>query len=132
MLPSPCMVMVRGELVVKKVIPYSHVERRLGQSSRDRNNATCGLRDHESCVCWVSAVCVKTLRSFHSININQCLIGQNQGYLNLNLNFAINVMKFATIIGMFPKPLKPYVAISSGSHESVLLSWSQDRCTRAI
>ncbi len=53
--------MVRGKFVVKKVILYSHVERRLGQSSRDGNDATCGLCDHESCVCRVSAVCVKTL-----------------------------------------------------------------------
>jgi hypothetical protein len=45
------------------------VERRLGQSSRCRNDSTCDLRDLESCVCWDSAVCVNSLRSFHSINI---------------------------------------------------------------
>ncbi|KAI9447172.1 cytochrome P450, partial [Lactarius psammicola] len=35
---------------------------------------------------------------------------RNRDYLALNLNFAVNVIKFATIIGMFPKPLKPIVA----------------------
>ena len=40
------------------------------------------------------------------------LIGRNQEYLNLNLNFAVNAVKFAIIIGMFPKPLKGYVVMS--------------------
>ncbi|KAI9441476.1 cytochrome P450 [Lactarius indigo] len=52
----------------------AHAERRLGQSSRLRNDATRG---------------------------------RNEEYLTLNLNYAVNVLKFATIIGIFPKPLKP-------------------------
>ena len=49
--------------------------------------------------------------SFHSINVNRCLTGRDRDYQTLNLNFAVNVVKFATIISMFPKPLKPYVAM---------------------
>ena len=46
-----------------------------------------------------------------------CLIGRNRDYQTLNLNFAVNVIKYATIISMFPNPLKPYVTMSC--HESV-------------
>jgi hypothetical protein len=41
--------------------PEAHVVRRLGQSSRGRNDSTCGVREYELCVCWASPVCVKTL-----------------------------------------------------------------------
>jgi len=37
-------------------------------------------------------------------------VGRNLDYQDLNLTFAINVVKFATIIRFFPKPLKPIVA----------------------
>jgi hypothetical protein len=62
--------------------------------------------------------------------VNQCLIGRDQDYVTLNLTFAVNVMKFATIIGLFPKPLKPYVVMSC--IDSVSLNWSQDRCPCVI
>jgi hypothetical protein len=62
--------------------------------------------------------------------VNQCLIGRNQDYLTLNINFAVNVIKFAMIIGLFPKPLKPYVVMSCIDYVS--LNWSQDRCTCVI
>ena len=52
------------------------------------------------------------VRSCHPIDILTSLIGRNQEYLELNLNFAVNVVKFAMIIGMVPKPLKSYVAMS--------------------
>ena len=35
--------------------------------------------------------------------------GRDYDYQTLNLTFAINVMKFGLIIGLFPKPLKPCV-----------------------
>jgi hypothetical protein len=35
--------------------------------------------------------------------------GRDYDYQTLNLTFAINVVKFGLIIGMFPKPLKPCV-----------------------
>src|SRR5260370_39528294 len=66
-------------------------------------------------------LCARKL-SDPSLNSNRYLVGRDQDYLTLNLNFAANVIKFATIIGMFPKPLKSYVAMSSDRHESVSLS----------
>jgi hypothetical protein len=53
--------MVRNKLVVQDVIPCTHVERRLGQSSCRGNRNTCGLRSHKSCVCGDPAVCVRSL-----------------------------------------------------------------------
>ena len=38
--------------------------------------------------------------------------GRDYDYQTLNLTFAINVVKFGLIIGMFPKPLKPCVVPS--------------------
>jgi len=35
--------------------------------------------------------------------------GRNHDYQNLNLTYAKNVVKTGMIIGMFPKPLKPWV-----------------------
>ena len=68
--------------------------------------------------------------SFHSINVNWFLIGRDKDYQTVNLTFTINVSKFAAIISMFPRPLKPCVATSYD--EPVSLSWCQGRCTRAI
>ena len=82
----------------------------MGQSSRGRNDSTGDLRDHKSRICGSSVV--YGVRSCHPIDILTSLIGRNQEYLELNLNFAVNVVKFAMIIGMVPKPLKSYVAMS--------------------
>ena len=38
--------------------------------------------------------------------------GRDYDYQTLNLSFAINVVKFGLIIGMFPEPLKPFVVLS--------------------
>jgi hypothetical protein len=112
MLPSPCVVMVRDKFVVKADVPKL-VERRMGQSSDYKNDSACDLCDLESCVCWDSAVCVKSLQSFHSTNtVNRCLIGRDQEYQTLNLTYAVNIIKIAMIISIFPKPLKPYVVLS--------------------
>ena len=35
--------------------------------------------------------------------------GRDHDYQTLNLTFAVNVVKFGLIIGLFPKPLKPCV-----------------------
>ena len=59
-------------------------------------------------------------------SVDQRLIGQNQDYLALRLNFAVNAMEFAATISIFPKHLKPYIAISSGCHDSASLGRSQD------
>ena len=56
----------------------------------------------------------------------RCL-GRNRDYQDLNLTFAVNVVKYGTIISFFPKFLKPCVVISiyillflSQTHTSVL------------
>ncbi|KAI9434726.1 cytochrome P450 [Lactarius indigo] len=63
---------------------------------------------------WVKVPMVETMQHVVCATSNRVFVGpslcRNQDYLTLNLNFAVNVMKFATIIGMFPKPLKPIVA----------------------
>ena len=50
-----------------------------------------------------------------SIFLTACPIslGRNHDYQFLNLTFAANVVKFATIIRLFPKPLKPCVFVLS-------------------
>jgi hypothetical protein len=48
--------------------------------------------------------------------------GRNPEYRELNINFAVNVMKFGMIIGLFPKSLKSCVGIVSiFTHLSPLL-----------
>ncbi|KAH8996773.1 cytochrome P450 [Lactarius akahatsu] len=63
---------------------------------------------------WVKVPVLETMQHVVSATTNRVFVGfplcRNQDYLTLNLNYAVNVMKFATIIGMFPKPLKPIVA----------------------
>ncbi|KAH9072830.1 cytochrome P450 [Lactarius deliciosus] len=63
---------------------------------------------------WVKVPVLETVIRVVSATTNRVFVGsplcRNQDYLNLNSNFTVNVMKFATIIGMFPKPLKPLVA----------------------
>ncbi|KAF8271106.1 cytochrome P450 [Lactarius quietus] len=63
---------------------------------------------------WVQVPLMKTIQRVVSATTNRVFVGtplcRNQDYLDLNLNFAVNVIKFATIISMFPKPLKSVVA----------------------
>ncbi|KAF8274996.1 cytochrome P450 [Lactarius quietus] len=63
---------------------------------------------------WVKIPLIETIQRVVSATTNRVIVGtplcRNQDYLNLNLNFAVNVMKFATIISVFPKSLKPFVA----------------------
>jgi len=125
--PSLCMAMVRGEFGSRKRCFHKLTECRLGQNSRFRNDATCSLRDHESCLCRDSAVCVKTLLKVLLLIGH---IGRDKDYQTLNMNYAVNVFKFATIIKMFPESVKPYVAMSC--HDYVSSSLIQDRCTHAI
>ena len=108
--PSLRVVMVRDKLVFQDVIPCIHVEYRLGQSSYRRNYATSCLCDLKSCICGSPAVYVRPIRSI--LSLNQRLIGRDQDYLDLNLNFTLNVTKNATILRMFPRPFRPYVTTS--------------------
>ncbi|KAH9036363.1 cytochrome P450 [Lactarius pseudohatsudake] len=63
---------------------------------------------------WVKVPVLETVQRVVSAASNRVFVGsplcRDQGYLTLNLNFAINVVKSATIISMFPKPLKPIAA----------------------
>ncbi|KAI9441477.1 cytochrome P450 [Lactarius indigo] len=63
---------------------------------------------------WVKVPVLETMQRVVCATTNRVFVGaplcRNQDYLTLNLDYAVNVMKFATIIGMFPKPLKPIVA----------------------
>ncbi|KAH9066645.1 cytochrome P450 [Lactarius vividus] len=65
---------------------------------------------------WVIVPVLETIRQVVCATSNRVFVGsplcRDQGYLTLNLNFAVNVVKSAAIIGMFPKPLKPYVVMS--------------------
>lgn len=64
-------------------------------------------------MCLLGIPCVRENSLIPSlINVNWCVIGRNQDYLTLNLTFAINVMKLATIISIFPNTLKPYVVMA--------------------
>ncbi|KAH9036352.1 cytochrome P450 [Lactarius pseudohatsudake] len=63
---------------------------------------------------WVKVPVLETVQRVVSATSNRVFVGsplcRDQGYLTLNLNFAINVVKSAAIINMFPKPLKPIAA----------------------
>ncbi|KAH9067786.1 cytochrome P450 [Lactarius vividus] len=68
---------------------------------------------------WVKVPVLETMLRAVCATTNRVFVGsplcRNQDYLTLNSNFTVNVTKFATIISMFPKPLKPIVtrALSS-------------------
>jgi len=63
---------------------------------------------------WVKVPVVETMRHVICATSNRVFVGaplcRDQDYLNLNLNFTVNVIKNATILTMFPKPLRPVVA----------------------
>ncbi|KAH9067784.1 cytochrome P450 [Lactarius vividus] len=63
---------------------------------------------------WVKVPVLETMQRVVSATTNRVFVGpplcRNQEYLTLNLNYAVNVIKFATIVGIFPKPLKSIVA----------------------
>jgi cytochrome P450 len=63
---------------------------------------------------WVKVPVIETIQRVVCATMNRVFVGsplcRDRDYQTLNLNFAVNVVKFATIISMFPKPLKPIVA----------------------
>ncbi|KAI0000304.1 cytochrome P450 [Russula vinacea] len=63
---------------------------------------------------WVKVSILDTVRRVICRTSNRIFVGvplcQDHDYQNLNLTFAVNVVKFGLIIGMFPKPLKPIVS----------------------
>ncbi|KAI9464594.1 cytochrome P450 [Lactarius psammicola] len=63
---------------------------------------------------WVKVPVVETIQRVVCATSNRVFVGsplcRDRDYQNLNLNFAVNLFKSATIISMFPKSLKPIVA----------------------
>jgi len=63
---------------------------------------------------WVKVPIMEMLQRVICCATNRVFVGiplcRNPDYQTLNLTFAINVIKYATIISLFPKPLKPIVS----------------------
>ncbi|KAI9465137.1 cytochrome P450 [Lactarius psammicola] len=62
---------------------------------------------------WVKVPVIETMQRVVCATTNRVFVGsplcRDPDYLTLNMNFAVNVVKLAAIIRMFPKPLKPIV-----------------------
>ncbi|KAI9465132.1 cytochrome P450 [Lactarius psammicola] len=63
---------------------------------------------------WVKVPAKETMQRVISATTNRVLVGsplcRDPDYLTLNMNFAVNVVKTATVISMFPKLFRPIVA----------------------
>jgi len=63
---------------------------------------------------WVKVPILESLQRVICRATNRIFVGvplcRDYDYQTLNLTYAVNVVKFGLIIGMFPKPLKPIVA----------------------
>ncbi|KAF8491193.1 cytochrome P450 [Russula emetica] len=63
---------------------------------------------------WVKVPIQETFQRVICRATNRIFVGvplcRDYDYQNLNLTFAVNVMKFGLIIGTFPKPLRPIVS----------------------
>ncbi|KAI0002413.1 cytochrome P450 [Russula compacta] len=63
---------------------------------------------------WVKIPIIRTMQQLICCMTNRVFVGtplcRDRDYQALNLNFAINVMKFAAILRMFPERLKPVIA----------------------
>jgi cytochrome P450 len=63
---------------------------------------------------WVKVPILETLQRVICRATNRIFVGaplcRDYDYQTLNLTYAVNVIKFGLIIGMFPKPLKPIVS----------------------
>jgi len=78
----------------------------MGQDTYSTNCSTSNLSRLQSVIRGHSLMCAAILWSLVS-DICRCLEGQNRDYQKIALNYAVNVMKLAYILSMFPKPLKP-------------------------
>jgi hypothetical protein len=83
----------------------------MGQGPHFRKPSTCSLPCYESYFCWSSSMFV-FIFWFYDRFVLIFFPGRDYDYQTLNLSFAVNVVKFGLIIGMFPKPLKPCVVPS--------------------
>ncbi|KAI0277137.1 cytochrome P450 [Russula aff. rugulosa BPL654] len=63
---------------------------------------------------WVKVPILETIQRVICRATNRIFVGaplcRDYGYQNLNLTYAVNVIKFGLIIGLFPRPLKPIVS----------------------
>ncbi|KAI0292784.1 cytochrome P450 [Russula brevipes] len=63
---------------------------------------------------WVKVPILETIQRVICCTTNRVFVGvplcRNRDYQTLNLTFAINVIKYGTIISMFPKPFKHIVS----------------------
>jgi hypothetical protein len=104
--------MVRGKVLAEKAIGYTAC--RVGKGPHPRDPATRDLPHHKPYLCRGSSMFVIFSRSLiPSVVCADFLSGRDYDYQTLNLSFAVNVMKFGIIIGLFPKPLKPCVLTST-------------------
>ena len=115
---------VCGRILGEKAI--IHKACRVGQGSNHGDPSASDLQSHESYFRWDSSMFVVTL--MFSDLFNDTLSGRNRDYQDLNLTFALNIMKYSTIISMFPRPLKPCVVVSISAPSSpplrpILVSW---------
>ncbi|KAF8271099.1 cytochrome P450 [Lactarius quietus] len=63
---------------------------------------------------WVNVPVIQTIQRVICATSNRVFVGtplcRDKDYQNLNLSYTINIVKAATTLRMFPKPLKPIVA----------------------
>ena len=85
----------------------------MGQGPDSRDHSTSDLSRHESYFRRCSSVFVIVFLFYDPFNgLMVFFPGRDYDYQTLNLTFAVNVIKFGLIIGLFPRPLKP-CAVSS-------------------
>ena len=80
----------------------------MGQGSDSREPSTCNLSCHESYLCWSSSMFVFHFLVLRSLQLRVLTLfpGRDYDYQTLNLTFAVNVVRFGLIFGMFPRPMK--------------------------
>ena len=87
----------------------AHTACRVGKGPPHGISSTRDLSFFKSHFCRCSSMSViifwfRTYADFYS--------GRDHDYQTLNLTVAVNVMKFGSILSMFPRPFKPYVVTS--------------------
>ena len=107
----------------------AHKECRMGEGAYHGGASTSSLQCHQSCFCRGSSLSVIVVTALWFVrSVLTLFLGRNRDYQDLNLTFAINVIKSGIIINMFPEPLKPCVVVPvyvpmSLSLRHTLVSW---------
>ena len=85
----------------------------MGEGAYHGDASTSDLQCHKSCFCRCSSLSVIVVIALWLVrSVLTLFLGRNRDYQHLNLTFAVNVIKYGTIINMFPKPLKPCVVVA--------------------